>query len=610
MKPQDCKFTMSLDILKRVTQQVRDKEIPIDELCQLIKDHDLYDYATAEWTDYIRYELLETLGSNGFWKKVCAIQDFNIAKYKWRYFPIDSNIDEIVDISNEVFRDNYSNWTDSRPIKSANGRWIPSWMRTGTNWGIVHVSKPDQHAAMDLDMIIKVLDAVQMLPNSKLYIEILALLCTNYDTCALVIKHEGIARHLTGVFRNAGLREWWDLMRHMLFYSMFILRHEESICKSPTPENRWILTLDQAHCMAQYHNGSTTNSPLLPNWVVGNAPLEMFTPFYLHGQRRLVDLDEFHRRFDMVADPALRRLQKWSNVVVVGSVLVSCIADNKLNDPPQRVYDDDDIGCMVADLSLSRDSYNIAQANDEGFLRRHRLYYPREGERAMCSDLDIAVYCHEDFDKQVMEMIAEINRDQEVPYRWVAKPARDSFRYHVTHPITKLKLEIFKTFRPPMEMVSNYHVTCVRMYYDFKQVWMTRNCASALITGICESYNWFSNNKNPMDIVLKYAQRGYTTILNIKELECIERFCTSSERWNYVRSSGYSSIVGRFDSNHIFFRVDAVPKGIRLGLPADTQVQYDTRGLYRFNNKDLPLKYGDVELVRYEDENLAQPLTL
>lgn len=595
---------MSLAALKTITQRVRTRTITISELCNQIRVDELYDYATQEWIEYIRYDILETLGSNEFWIRVCGITDFNTAKYQWRFFPVDSNIEDVTRISNDVFQNTYSNWT-GRVIKSANGRWIPQWMRTGTNLGIVHVSRHDQHAAIDLDPILLALDVTHSLPNLSTHVEILCALCVNYDTCGLVLRHPQLLAHIKQVL---GMSEYRDIVHHMLFYSMFILRHEESVCKSPTTLHRWVFTLDGARELAYLHNNTTTSTPLLTNWLIGDAPAEMFTPFYLYGERRVVSLDEFHRRFDMVVDPAVRRLQRWSNVTVVGSVLVSCIADNKLNDPPRRlVYDDDYTPVVPPSIDHS---WNIRCSDDEGFMRRHHLYYPLEGNRAMCSDIDIAVHCDRGFDKQVMEMIVELNRERAIPYRWRTVPTATGFKYHVYHPVTHLKFEIFRTSRPPMEMVSQYHVACVRMYYDFKQVYMTRNCAAALITGINESYNWFSNNKNPMDVILKYAQRGYTTILNIKELECVDQFCRTGERWQYARGNSadtYSSIVGNFDHNHIFFRVDAVPRGIRLGLEADTTVQYDTRALYRFNNKDLPLVHRNA-LVRYEGECVAAPV--
>lgn len=606
--------TMSLKLLKDINKSIRKGTATVESLCQQINTHELHEYVTQEWVDYIKSNYIQTLSSNEFWKKVTSIDDFNAKRDEWRFFPVDGKVDDVKVIAKKVFLHDYPNWTETKVIRSANGKWVPDWMKTGTNYALIPVSKPDLVDAFNLSELLLVLETVKQFPVSELYVKILYAVCINYTTCGLVVHNSTIVKYIGEILTDTKYVQYADIIRHALFYSMYILKHEETICRQPTVVNRFVLTLDEAVEIQKYHAlDSTRTSPLLVMAPIYGSAHESYCPYYLKGERRLVSLDEFHRRFDLVVDPAIRRLQKWKNVAVVGSTLVSCIADNKLNDSPQYLSQDldDELAEAIRPLTVKQANACLKSSDDSGFIHRHNTYYPVEGDQALTSDLDIAVHCDTGFDNQVFDMIAEINRGQSVPYEWRSIATYSSFKYQVTHPITKLKLEIFKSPRAPMDMVSSYHMPCVRMYYDFRQVYMTRSCASALITGINENYNWFSSNKNPMDIVLKYAQRGFTTRLNIKELQCINEFMRKSDRWSYIQTTNdddnYSHFTGQYDCQHMFFRIDGIAKGIRLGLPDDKNIYYDTRNLYRDNNKDRTLKYQDMEFERYDDYCLIVP---
>ena len=86
-------------------------------------------------------------------------------------------------------------------------------------------------------------------------------------------------------------------------------------------------------------------------------------------------------------------------------------------------------------------------------------------------------------------------------------------------------IDLFATYKTPCELVKNYHLDAVRMYYDSYTVRMYNSCFAALSTGINATYKWFSCNKIPCEIVLKYAQRGYSTLLNNGEAMSLKKIC-------------------------------------------------------------------------------------
>ena len=82
-----------------------------------------------------------------------------------------------------------------------------------------------------------------------------------------------------------------------------------------------------------------------------------------------------------------------------------------------------------------------------------------------------------------------------------------SIKYNLSGPGLPRPLDIFRIPYTPEKMIKKFHVNCVKMYYDGDLI-LFRSCIAALLSGVNENYKWFSCNKIPMDVILKYAQRG------------------------------------------------------------------------------------------------------
>lgn len=142
------------------------------------------------------------------------------------------------------------------------------------------------------------------------------------------------------------------------------------------------------------------------------------------------------------------------------------------------------------------------------------------------------------------------------------------FKYKIYGSGLPRPIDIFRVPYDPAKMVKKFHVHAVRMYYD-DEITMFRSCVSCLLSGVGESYKWFSCNKTPADVLLKYAQRGISIILNSKERDAIANYMMANERWcklmlmHGLKSNDIYTVI---NSTNTFFRPDLYNCGIRMTL--------------------------------------------
>lgn len=82
------------------------------------------------------------------------------------------------------------------------------------------------------------------------------------------------------------------------------------------------------------------------------------------------------------------------------------------------------------------------------------------------------------------------------------------------------------TKETPFSLIFDFHVPPVRHFYDpsIDDVLMLPSCLWAGWTGLCLDIKYFGSSKDPMDIIIKYIQRGFTFILNTFEEVALARY--------------------------------------------------------------------------------------
>ena len=182
-----------------------------------------------------------------------------------------------------------------------------------------------------------------------------------------------------------------------------------------------------------------------------------------------------------------------------------------------------------------------------------------------------------------------------------------STKFKIFGPGLSRPIDVFRIPYGPAKMVKKFHVPCVKMYYD-NQITMFRTCISALLSGIGESYKWFSCNKIPIDVLLKYAQRGITIILNSRERDAVSKFLKTDSRWGEALRQLHISpkkIYCCVTADHPFFHPGMHKGGIRKTLrnfQRDINSQYTSSLVVPMPTSIAP--FGDLPL---KDNNKQYP---
>ena len=130
--------------------------------------------------------------------------------------------------------------------------------------------------------------------------------------------------------------------------------------------------------------------------------------------------------------------------------------------------------------------------------------------------------------------------------------------------------EIFKTKYPSsfFSVVCNFHMPCVRGFYNGSNVYLLPSCISAAMTGINIDYKYFAGVRDPIEIVNKYRLRGYSLFLNDNEKIRLISYSSKVEKWNKLyggivlknKENVNKLLLGYLDINNTFFKPRIINK--------------------------------------------------
>jgi hypothetical protein len=192
------------------------------------------------------------------------------------------------------------------------------------------------------------------------------------------------------------------------------------------------------------------------------------------------------------------------------------------------------------------------------------------------SDIDISITAPTVavFEKHALELYREISKN--CMHRgsvFIEKiiTISKNIKFHIYGPGLPRPMDVFRIPYHPIKMVKKFHIHPVKMFYaGGNKLIAFRSCIASLLSGVGQNYNWFSCNKIPLDVMLKYQSRGFSVIINDIEKEAIKIYLNSErERWNPLISklpNGVDDLFGVTDANHLIFSPDLYQCGLRLGL--------------------------------------------
>ena len=109
---------------------------------------------------------------------------------------------------------------------------------------------------------------------------------------------------------------------------------------------------------------------------------------------------------------------------------------------------------------------------------------------------------------------------------------RMNLKFKINSAPLSRELELFMNNRGDfMNMVSKFHLPCVRAYYNGDNVYMTPSCITSYMTMMNLHYRYFSGQTTPMEIINKYRMRGFGILLNKKEIKELFKYSCDNEFW-------------------------------------------------------------------------------
>lgn len=122
-------------------------------------------------------------------------------------------------------------------------------------------------------------------------------------------------------------------------------------------------------------------------------------------------------------------------------------------------------------------------------------------------------------------------------------------------------------------IVGRFHLPCVRGYYNGKTVYLEPSCITANMTGINLDYKYFAGVRDPIEILNKYAMRGFSTPLNTSEKQHMAFYNTGTQPNAKIfdvnpldKVKDMKKLFGYKDINHNLFK----PSHFIHGFPLDT----------------------------------------
>ena len=101
----------------------------------------------------------------------------------------------------------------------------------------------------------------------------------------------------------------------------------------------------------------------------------------------------------------------------------------------------------------------------------------------------------------------------------------ESIKYKLESPILKRTIELFNIAAgDPFNTVARFHKPCVRAYLQGDTFYMLPSFITSMMTMINIDYKYFAGARDPIDIINKYAMRGFSVILNANEKKAVAMY--------------------------------------------------------------------------------------
>lgn len=411
----------------------------------------------------------------------------------------------------------------------------------------------------------------------------------------LVLKNIPFLTRITALMEKQ--KRLYPLIKYVMSYSFYLLHKEERLFgRRISKNNRAIFDEDEFRALPIF-DGELDESPYFTEICSGNGDTNLSDRIVmlLGGKREFTDRKEFLHRLSVISGNMLTGIDLSEHgAFLTGSSLVPCVVTNPLEESfngfnifAEQYYPsydsitrfreefDYEKRMLIEMLIKSNTSYEEI-LDDDKFVEFSKTLpdHKEQVEKVLVvfnqllkyesklADLDIAITANSiaDYDKKVFAIFEKIKKNINKHIYLYKQPVKYGTKWVLKGPGAKRPIDFFKINTPPHSLMFNFHVNVVRFWWNGQKIKALGSGVCAALSGVNQWYRWFSNNKDPMDIILKYMGRGYTTLLNQNEIISLRHYVSEVDKYRYIENS---VMYGKIHKHHIIFGNEG---GIRYQL--------------------------------------------
>jgi hypothetical protein len=462
-------------------------------------------------------------------------------------------------------------------------------LKSTTNFEAYQI--PEIHLVLTDRIVVALYDAYIAMGDRRKALEFAFRLFTSPNLKRLAIKNATFMNRIAAML--IAHPQTTAAIKYMMSYSIFFLLKEERMAGRQIAIDADVeFTATQFRALPVF-NCNPDSSPYFPEIytprpeIVGMSTIALL---YLHGPRRMTTQTEFLERMSIVTGGLLDGVMlKNYGAIFTGSLLVPCNSTS----PLEQKYSFKEIidmfypgpsainhlyeefiawraGLMDTDTKHMTDEefcvyYTTTHPNDE-YKRVIGVYTDWKAKCIQLPDIDIAITaaCMEEYDARVKDLIARLQMNTSIPLNLIKVPTNyGGYKWAIRSPGVR-PIDLFRINVRAVTLHQKYHQCIVKFWWDGVEVRALASGVCAALTGINAWWRWFSSNKIPPAILMKYMQRGYTTLLNNHERKVMCQYVEHDEKYRYMRNNMTS---GKISPMHILF---SNKHGIRENFPMET----------------------------------------
>lgn len=593
----------------------------IDDLCTLsILAHESINISKLIILDILKKHITKTGKESYIWLQLASKTDFSHYKFSKRKWPFsNTNSIEIQLLGRRIgVHDNVylfggeivqEDAIYKREYKQINDVKRSEWLediKISSNYNLYeqpnihHINTNSQYTKQTLENICKTFLIFERDDLAVLFI------CTLMTTAKYFhnILHSQYIMETLKILMKKHIRIY-KLVKYAMNYSMYLLLKEERITgKNIHDDSRVIFTGDEFRSLPVFDQCMDT-SPYLSD-TFGLNSVRKNTIFHLEGDRRFTNNEEYQERLYIVSGGMLNGIiLKDFDAIFTGSCNAVCVATNPLEQnftdcknsfqeylnnyyPSYNSIRDiqNDFEAIeekrLSNMeSMNEDDFKIAENTHIEYIKKilesttepveylDRIYYLYYRSESKLSDIDIGISAitHRSYTEKVYGIFEKIKNNLQringrpAEVRLYKKSLKYGFKWVMKGKDAARPIDFFKININNPALMHRFHLNIVKFWWDGIELRALASGICAALTGINQFYNIFSSVQDPISIVLKNAQRGYTTLLNVEEIEALKRYIRVIDKYRYIEEH---LVIGKISRNHTLFSHNG---GIRYELP-------------------------------------------